>query len=311
MTTTNGTSNSTLHAGWYLLALDEEIKPGVTPHLLGRRALIAVRDGDEIRVYDGTCPHRGANLGYGGALVPGGLRCPFHGKRIALGEEAPGRWRVAEHRVLRIGAAVFVRLSTDVSDDRGFEQTMKELAATRTFVGALTQDVPTPPEYVVENAFDIDHFSAVHLVPRTVGMTIGSGEHGDITFESAFVMKRPPWERNAGTGEFHSRFFARAFSPSIVVTEVGASESSQIIITGANPVDGGCVARVVLGLLPEQLEQLEPLITGAKHAFNRDLVVWRHLDVNAPVRWDKRDEPVIKYREFCDGFAGVGLPCSA
>jgi hypothetical protein len=295
--------NGELHGGWFLLALDEELGPGITPLRLGGVNLIAVRDGDRLRVFEATCPHRGAHLGYGGKLDGECVICPFHGKRIALGDPAR-RWSVGELRTLRAGAALFARLSGDPGDDRGFEQAIKQAAEDLTFVAAVNQWVPVPAEYVVENAFDAEHFSTVHLVPSVRGMRVRMGEHDELVIEGEFRTKAPPWEKERRL-DFASRFVARAYSPHLVVTELGTGDAPYTIITGAVPDGTGCVGRVAIGVRPDRTESLPALVHGAKYAFDQDRVVWDHLDVHATQRLDAADTPVLAFRRFCASFAGV------
>ncbi|WP_405088087.1 Rieske 2Fe-2S domain-containing protein [Microbispora sp. NBC_01389] len=291
----------TLHGGWFLLALEEELTEEVTPLRLGDRRLIAVRDGDRVRVFDGVCPHRGAHLGYGGKLRGDCVICPFHGKRISLGD-ATRRLSVPELRTARAGAALFARLSDAPRDDRGFEQAIKQIAADLVIVGAVIQPVPVPAEYVVENAFDAEHFRTVHLVPVVRGMHATMGEHDELLIEGEFRTKAPPWEEERRL-DFASRFMARAFSPHLVVTELGDERQPYTIITGAVPDGRGCVGRVAIGVRPGQTGSLPALIHGARYAFEQDKVVWDHLDVDAPQRFDAADTPVVAFRHFCAGFA--------
>jgi 3-ketosteroid 9alpha-monooxygenase subunit A len=311
------TGRTALHGGWYLLALSDELTEPVTGFMLGDLALAAVRDNGRLRVFDGTCPHRGAHLGYGGRVVDGrAIICPFHGKRIGLGE-GPGRLRVREHEVLDGGGAVFLRLADSPRDDHGFELAMKELISTHVVASALIVPVSVPPEMVIENAFDIDHFPAVHLVPGLVGLKVEIGGDGELTITTGFRTKAPAWE--AGTGEVTSRFFARAFSPNLVLTDLGPTAvpprgddppeppaGRNVVITGATPASGGCVARIAIAVPRGSPDGVTAaLIAGARHAFEQDLAVWEHLDLDAEARLGPRDTPVLAFRAFCASFAAV------
>src|SRR2546423_9415223 len=65
-----------VHAGWYLLCFATEIGYELTPLSIGDRRLMALREQNKIRVFDATCPHRGANLACGGRRAGGGGGCP-------------------------------------------------------------------------------------------------------------------------------------------------------------------------------------------------------------------------------------------
>ena len=302
------------HGGWHLLALADEITSDVTGLMLGGRALAMLRDGGSVRVVDGRCPHRGAHLGHGGRLLDGrAIICPFHGKRVRLGT-GPERLRVREHHVLDCGDAIFVRLSAPDDagqDDRGFERTIKELTATHMFAGAISGHVGVPPRTVIENAFDIDHFGAVHLVPRVTGMTTVLEPGGELSFTTEFHTKAPAW---AGGGErIVTRFHARAFSPSLVLTELdapgktGAPGTPNVVITGATPAPGGgSVVRIAVAVPHDAPAATgDMLIAGARHAFEQDVRIWNHLDTTAPERLDSRDAPIRSFRAFCACFAAL------
>ncbi len=289
-----------LHQGWYLLGVASEFGRGITSVQLGERPLIALRDRNQIRVFDATCPHRGAHLGYGGRLADGAMICPFHGKRIALG--GPGQLSVAEHRALRAGDAVFVRLSAEPEHDRGFSQFISDLVQERCLIGVLCEHVPVAPEMIVENAFDAEHFSSVHYVPRVTGMEIKPGETGELVIEGQFATAPTPWEKSQ-EAVIHSRFLARAYSPGLVVTELGPPDRAHVVITAASPAPGGgCTARIVLAIRPGQLDEFSDLAAGARHAFQQDLRVWSHLSTSITPRLDARDVPVVAFRRFCAEF---------
>jgi nitrite reductase/ring-hydroxylating ferredoxin subunit len=294
-----------LHEGWYLLALTPELDGEITPLSVGSRALMAVRDdADRVRVFDAHCPHRGANLGYGGKLAGGCVVCPFHGRRIRLGTGA-GRMSVREYPVLRCGEAVFVRLADSPSDERGFERVMRELNERRPLVAAVSQAIRVPTDLVVENAFDVDHFAAVHGVPRTIGMQISPGVSGELVIEGAFETRVPPWQQPAG-GAFQSRFLARAFSPSVVVTELGAAEAAHTVVTGATPTADGSIVRIAIGVAGAEQSTVDGLVAGARRAITQDAAVWDHLDLSRANRLDARDRQVIVFRRFCGTFAALG-----
>ncbi|MFI1369031.1 Rieske 2Fe-2S domain-containing protein [Streptomyces griseochromogenes] len=311
--------STTVHNGWYLLAFRSELTREITPLAVGHRRLIAVREDDRIRVFDADCPHRGAHLGYGGKRQGDCVVCPFHGKRINLGDTTRP-WSVAEHTVLAWGEALFVRLTGDPGGDRGFEQAVTAWETTYPLVEAVTLPVAVASEYVVENAFDPDHFKAVHGVPGTRGMATRTGDSGELVIEGEFLMQTSPWQDARRLEEvrweavrtrtvrwdYKPRFLARAFSPSVVVTEFGPPDEVHVIVTGSVPTaEGGCVARVAIGVRGDQRSALPVLIAGSQKALGEDKVVWEHLNPRAAVEYDARDAPVRAFRAFCADFGGL------
>jgi len=308
-------TGTTLHSGWYLPVFLSELTAEVSPLAIGDRRLVAVRENGRVRIFDGSCPHRGAHLGHGGRLDGNCLVCPFHGKRIVLGDTSK-HWHVPEHEVAQWGDAVFVRLSGDSDGDRGFSETLKALAATHPLAAALVQPIAAPADLIVENAFDADHFTAVHKVPRIAGMQARPGDHGELAIEGEFLMQASPWQaerlkeearwNTVRTGvvrwDYRARFLARAFSPGLVVTEFGPPHERHVITTAAVPAGSGCVARVAVGVQAERAADLPALIAGSHKALAEDRVLWENLDLAIAPRYDARDEPVIAFREFCAKF---------
>jgi nitrite reductase/ring-hydroxylating ferredoxin subunit len=66
-----------------ICALDELRKTGWTTHVDGGLELIAGYIDNEVKVYEGVCPHRGGPL-FQGNCRDGEVECPWHGCRFSL-----------------------------------------------------------------------------------------------------------------------------------------------------------------------------------------------------------------------------------
>jgi phenylpropionate dioxygenase-like ring-hydroxylating dioxygenase large terminal subunit len=68
-------------SGWHVIARsDELVFNGVVPlHYFGRDLVLFRSASGAATLLDAYCPHLGAHLGYGGAVVGERIRCPFHG----------------------------------------------------------------------------------------------------------------------------------------------------------------------------------------------------------------------------------------
>lgn len=66
--------------GWYQIGWSDELAVGdVKPiRVFGRDLVLFRTEGGEAVLLDAHCPHMGAHLGEGGAVVGDSLRCPFH-----------------------------------------------------------------------------------------------------------------------------------------------------------------------------------------------------------------------------------------
>ncbi len=66
--------------GWFAPLRSQEVAADrPTSFTYMGRELVAFRDeAGKVRVLDAACPHFGAHLGHGGAVIEGKLRCPYH-----------------------------------------------------------------------------------------------------------------------------------------------------------------------------------------------------------------------------------------
>ena len=66
--------------GWFAVCYSDEIMPCEVKPLeyFGNPLVVYRTEAGEARVIDAHCPHLGAHLGFGGAVVGDTVRCPFH-----------------------------------------------------------------------------------------------------------------------------------------------------------------------------------------------------------------------------------------
>jgi 3-ketosteroid 9alpha-monooxygenase subunit A len=293
--------------GWHLLAFTRDLEDDITPVRVGERRLMLVRRGEDIEAFDAVCPHRGADLGYGGRLDERVVICPFHGHRIALGGGAG--FCVRAYRTLELGGSVFVLLSED--QERGFASFVERFAETHYFVPGFRLTAPVPPRYVIENVCDVDHFTTVHGVHRRPRMRTAVSDGGELRVEAIFSTDgKNRWQDGSARadGGLDTRFCAHVFSPTLVASELGHEDRAQVVITGATATeDGGCVIRVALivaadGDGPPEQPLVRQLMRDSLRAFEQDLEIWRHLSVDVDPHYAPGDGPVIDYHRFCRAF---------
>jgi phenylpropionate dioxygenase-like ring-hydroxylating dioxygenase large terminal subunit len=296
-----------MYFGWHQVAFTRDAQAAVTPSAIGELPLVLVRRDGSVEAFDAACPHRGANLGYGGRLEGDVLVCPFHGRRIGLGRSRR-RYCIRGYRTLEFGGSVFVLLRERY--EHGFADFLSSLVESHVFVPGFALAARVAPEYVIENVFDADHFKSVHGLTRTPRLQLGQGEYGEFTVESVFETRRAnPWQDAAGQeGRAESRFCAHVFSPTLVATELGPKDRSHVVFTAATPTPNGeSTIRLSLavhspdGAEPDE-ETITSLLHGSSRAFEQDLRVWEHLITHVPPRYAPSDRPVIEYRAFCERF---------
>jgi 3-ketosteroid 9alpha-monooxygenase subunit A len=293
--------------GWVLLAFRAELRNEVTPATVGGRPLVVIRKDDQIRVADATCPHRGAHLGYGGTLVAGGIRCPFHGRLVKLGDPAGNDYRVREYPTVEVGDALFVLI--DERHEKGFRATAATLAHTHELTPGFVLPAHVAAEYVIENVFDAEHFESVHKVSRQPQLEVRGGDDGELIVEGSLQSPAPSiWQEGGNDGPVVTRLCAHVFSPTLVLTELGPPEAPNVVITGATPTTGGTVIRVAVAVprgpdgAPPRADVINGLTADSRTAFEQDLMVWEHLVPHAPQHFDERDDTVVAFRRFCEDF---------
>lgn len=307
-----------LHAGWYLIAFTDELTEDLTPLQLGDRRLMIVKTDDQqgFGLFDSTCPHRGANLAYGGELKGDCVVCPFHGRRVMLGE-SDRPLQVRGYPTLVLGPLVFARLTNQSEGEATFTESFPVILGQRTITPAITTEFTVPISYVVENAFDIEHFTPVHDVPRVGDMEAVLHEEGYLQIGGTFTTVEQPWidlrmavalqqflgDTRARSAQTQSGFRATAFSPTLVATSFGSTGKDPVIITAAVPTPTGCRVRVSVAAFPG--DPVEHIVNGSKLAMKQDGEIWNNLDPDAPTTMDERDANIIAYHTFCQTFPKV------
>lgn len=305
-----------VHAGWYLLGFTTDWTEATTPVVIGDRRLMVVRsegaDGVLYRVADSTCPHRGANLAVGGEVRGNCVVCPFHGRLIRVGEH-PTRLSVRSYETAQIGPLLFVRLEDGPEGETGLPQQLAHLTAGKQILTAVDLLVDVPAEYVVENAFDTEHFPTVHGVPSLTGMVTERRPDGTLSIGGDFLTADDPWHdlrlaaalsqylgsaRQPAT--YRSAFRAVAFSPTVVVTSFGTGVDNPIILTGALPTPQGTQVRVAV--IGKAEDPLDHIVEGSRLAIHQDRKVWAHIDPGAHWTLDEQDVNVIAFRDYVADF---------
>lgn len=295
-----------MHSGWYLVGYERSFAQPLTPLSIAERRLMAVNDGERIRIVDAICPHRGAHLAIGGRLDDGVVVCPFHARRIGLGPCDDSGLAVREYESVGYGGMIFALIGD--GPETALPALLAEIAAGHWFVpgGELTIDAPA--RLVIENAFDDAHFHPVHGVSNHPRFRARPAEHGEYAVEGTFELPPSPWQREATNGSISVPFVARAFSPHLVVSEMGGADPYWVL-TGATPqADGTSTVRVSLAV-PHADDGSQPdrdlcryLLRQSEAGIRSDAEIWAHMDHAAPTRMDDRDASVLGFQAFCRSF---------
>jgi phenylpropionate dioxygenase-like ring-hydroxylating dioxygenase large terminal subunit len=293
--------------GWFQIAFDSDVTSDVSATSIGPRKLVIVRTPEGVRVADAICPHRGANLAFGGLYRQGALLCPFHGHRIALGSVSAPQYCVREYKTASLGKLLFVQLSEH--EDNGFARKMAVLSSETMLVPGFSLKVRAAPDIVIENAFDQTHFGPVHGIKVEGSFRMLPSQCGEFAVEGVFTLPPSNWQRTQ-TEEHAGRvdFVARAFSPGLVVSEL-TGPHPYTVITAATPCsDGSCIIRLSLGIplpeaaTPDRDSLIEFLLRRSRSGLDRDRVVWEHMSPGISPQYMDADETVVAFRHFCVRF---------
>jgi hypothetical protein len=290
------------YRGWCQVAFERELSPALTPAAVGATRLVLARTPSGVRVFDATCPHRGADLGYGGRLEGAAIVCPFHGHRVGLGERSDDGFCAREHRVLAVSGLVFVLL--DEAPEHGLPAHLRDLDRDHYFVPGFTLPVQAPADLVIENGFDNAHFAAVHGIGTRPDMVVRAGMHGELVAEGLFALPRGVGE--ASDGPVFAPYVARAFSPWVIVSELRGDRPYRVITAATPTADGGCTIRLTLLVPaadgPPSSAWCESMLRHSREGLERDRLIWEHLAPAVNPRLTPGDAPVVAFREFCRRF---------
>jgi 3-ketosteroid 9alpha-monooxygenase subunit A len=296
--------------GWYQIAFQSELTQELTPLSFGARRLMAVKTPAGVRVFDSTCPHRGADLAYGGKLLRNAVVCPFHGYTISLGLGADGCFCIREYPSALLAGMVLIRLSD--RQEPNLLPALEALAVNYTFFSGFRMTVGAPIELVTENGFDSTHFKAVHGLLKEPNLDVRMGAFGEMIVEGVFEAPDSFRTRSArAPTPVPIRYLGRAFSPGLFISELhGGPSFEYVVITAATPIrsPGQCDVRLTLGVtaMPggsqAQAAFAKGVLGPSRDGLEMDRAIWEHLIPEAPPCWTAQDRAVMQFQEFCVDF---------
>ena len=310
-------TSAPLHGGWYLVGAADHLDGPLTPlDVVGRRLMIVRHEDGRHEVAVATCPHRGAHLAIGGQLHNARVVCPFHGRTVTVGGPDARGMCVPTFPTRTVGGMIFARFG---DADTGLIDDLDGLIHEQTTVLAVDEEMDTTPELIIENAFDPEHFSTVHHVPKLDAMSAERDNRGALVVGGGFRTATSPWVAPEVRDKYRqlvggrskatqrSGFRATAYSPTLVVTACGDGPSAPLIITGAVPITSTgaqprCRVRVMVVSSAEPAV-LARIVTGSQKALREDRPVWENLDLDHQPQLTEQDATVAQFHDFCAGFA--------
>lgn len=298
-----------MREGWYQVLFERDLVEGVTP-VDFVRPLFALKTRKGVRVFDAVCPHRGANLAYGGVPDQDAIVCPFHDRRIGLGASCGSGYEVKEYRTLLVGGMLFVGLSDHPDDE--FVSLMTELDRDHYFINGFTLPVNVPADMVIENGFDATHFRPVHGVRNTPQLQVERVSANELVAAGAFMVPLSPWQRELSeSGLLQVPYRARAFGPGVLVSHMGGEDPYYVITCAAPVAPRRGVARLSIavpsgpGGAPPDADRCEYLLRQMQSGLEKDQRVWDRMVLDTPNRFAPEDASVVAFRQFVNSLAEV------
>lgn len=292
--------------GWFRAAYSHELEVGQvrTLRFFGREFVLYRSESGEARVIDPHCPHLGAHIGYGGAVVGDHIRCPFHHwefdregvcRNIPYAKRIPARARIRAWPVVEQSGLIFFHHDRD-GHPPAFE--LPDVPEIR--------DPAWLPLHVMhwtvraswldmnENSVDQAHFRFIHgtlTIPPTTARIEG---HVHIA-ESVFTMKVPG-------GEGQTKLVTLDYGPGMQLVRMTGLIDTLMINT-STPIDAEntdvSFAYTVRTEGDTRKQHLaDAIVKDLKEQFEHDRPIWEHkAHWTRPVLCDG-DGPIATYRKW-------------
>ena len=296
--------------GWFQIEFEKNLNSDIHLCEVDKVRLIIIRRNQTLRLYDANCPHRGANLGIGGELHNGFIKCPFHGCSIGLDANSEDGYKLHEYKLLKVSSLLFTNKSTDMGNT-GFEKFIKKLNKTHFIIPGFEMEINISPEMVIENAFDQMHFRTVHHILNEPSFEILESRWGEFRVSGIFTIPKSQWQKggseNPSSTNLDIPYEAIAFSPYLVISQL-KGDNPYYIITSARAV-AGLTSKVSLSIAisservnTEGLPLYKYLISQSQKGLMFDKAIWESLDINAVNKFKKSEKSVIGFRQFVNTF---------
>jgi hypothetical protein len=288
------------HRGWHQVAFERDVTADVTRAAIGEQPLVLVRSGDSLRCFSATCPHRGADLGLGSCAGGEAIICPFHGFRIGLQGPGDHGFHATEFHSLVWGGMIFVRLTDE--HENGLMAFLRARYPGQCFVPGFQMPAPIPAELVIENGFDAAHFRTVHGISNEPDFTITRMGHALVAAGVFEISSTQAHSSSTGEAMLRIPYVARAFSPGLIISEMGGIKPYSVVTAATPDAQGGCTIRLTL-ILPDDddhlVERSKYLLEQSRLGLESDRRIWQSIPARAPFRATERDRSVLAFREFC------------
>jgi len=295
--------------GWFIVAADNEVVPGESRRLFffGRKMVAFRSPGGQVSVLDAVCPHMGAELGVGGCVDDGGVRCPYHHWRfgpdgrcndIPYSQAIPPKARVHSYPVRVVNGLVHIWHDPEFGQpdfdvpDLGVYDDPEWMPWT-----LERRDIHSVPLELLDNIADIGHFLPVHQADPVSFDVKFVGHQAIQTLDQTHeTLSSEPGAVMRTTTTYHG--------PGLLLSYVEGRYDSWLMLCNT-PIDGENMA-IWFGLMmktngpvtPDFLKAHEEYISAARVATAQDVEIWENKSFVEQPMLCRDDGPILKAREW-------------
>lgn len=288
---------------------------------LGDQVVAFRTESGQAAVVSAYCPHLGANLARGGAVVGDALRCPFHSLRWdagghCVGSEYPGdpSYDVTLPAYPTIERFGFVFAWHDPGGgDPTFDVPDLDLDGW-TDTTVTTIPIAAPVETVHENGVDAVHFGVVHGFPLSEPRyeDRGASFHSEFHFATPNFLREGPPEI---TTFFDTDTHGLGYAASLNTADAVGLQYRVLLLTTPTTPDSIDFTVATMIRLPDRGDRIagvpvdvvaDLMHRGAVGGVRQDIPIWeglRHVD---HPRLVKGDGPIPRFRRWASQFHPVG-----
>jgi len=298
--------------GWFVVAWSDDLPAGeVRPlHYFDQQLVLWRDEAGHPVVMDAYCPHLGAHLGYGGTVVEGRVRCPFHAwefdgqgrcahipyVRNKMPKVPPIRaWPVVERN-----GVIFVWHDADGGPPTWEVPQIESYGSdawTPWHQNLIT--VKTHPKEIVENVADKAHFPTVHRTEVEVFENLYE-DHKATQHTVGFAT--PP-----RGGKDHFDIWATYHGPAFQISDMKGYLHSRLFLAHTPITDNELHLRFAVSLerSGSRTEDFTKLyVDNLTLGFHEDIALWEHKVYRDRPRLCDGDGPIGKLRLWYSQFYG-------
>lgn len=300
--------------GWYVMAFSRELGVGdvVPQHAVGRN-LVVWRDAEgAAHVQDATCPHLGANLGFGGRVDGTDLVCPFHGwhwngegsnTNIPYSERVNRSCRLGTYRVIERNGLVMAWYHPHGDDPTWEIPVCPEFDADdESYVHMGDYEFPVQAHWqeVAENGADSAHFGFVHGQG-----SVPTSHSFEVDGPRSITRSTQNWP--LPDGDIEGLVVAESHGPGF--SRVRMTGGAELVTLGCNtPIDENrCLVRFSFVLKDLGRPDINELVGRAFtdtlcEQIREDTRIWDHKTFLPRPALADTDGPIMRFRRWADQF---------